>query len=100
MIKSRTLTQIFLVFSLVSQAVSYFISLRSDFPFALWFTLRPNVGYPIWEFLTVEQGPLDDFNSYRFAQESLQLFPTVGGFVLYPFSFLLYQIFSFMSEVS
>lgn len=98
MIKSRTLTQIFLVFSLVSQAVSYFISLRSDFPFALWLTLRPNVGYPIWEFLTVEPGPLDDFNSYRFANESLQLFPTVGGFVLYPFSFLLYQIFGFMSE--
>lgn len=98
MITSRRLTKLVLVFSVSSQVILYWLSISENYAFVPWMSFRPGVGYPIWEFITTEPGPLDDFSSYLFASRRLQLFPTVAGFVLYPFAFLTYLSFSFMSD--
>lgn len=88
----------FLVYSVASQLTLYLMSISDHYIFAYWLKFRPGIGYPILEYLTMDPGPLDDFMSFRFGSENLMLYPTVGGFVLFPFGFLIYQFFSLMSE--
>jgi hypothetical protein len=94
----RKVVRSLLTWSVSSQLVAYAISLTSERRYAQWLSLRPGIGYPVFEYLTTLPGPLDDFYSYRFAADKFLLFPNPSGFTLYPIGFLAYQILSLTNE--
>jgi hypothetical protein len=98
LLRRRTLARLFLTYSVLSQGFLYWLSISSNYPYAKWLSIRPSIGYPVWEYLTTDPGPLDDFRAYLFSSENLQIYPTAGGFTLYPLGFFLYQAFSFMND--